>query len=412
MFERSGNKVGSLSTVVFAVASGVGAAAAPAQAAWSTPASPSPACTPASGLNVSRNGTGTWILAGTFTQSDGTAAVETCTSSDGVSWSGPTMVGPGTNPAVVLAPGGRAVVVFTGPFPAINVQASVRPPGGNWSAPVVISSGTFSSRLTLKMDGTGNAIAVWSASTNASPLATASLAANRTSWTPVKTLDAHAGSFGVATNASGGVVVSFRNNHPDNTEAVSGTILGGFGAPVVVGSNYGTAIRPTQVALNDAGEAVLGWVTDDFAKVVTRDAAGTWSAATQLAGLKAEGIGVAIDAAGNALAGFGEHQATLGSIAVYASKLRAGGTWGPAALLSALDAKGRVAVGGDPAGTVVVTWLDGAGNTEALTIPPGGSFGPGTVVATGSASSVTVLTVFPGEAVLIVGTRIAEESVN
>jgi hypothetical protein len=408
MFRRESSNVAWRAAVL--IAFGVGAAAAaPAQAAWSTPVKPSAACTPASGLNVARNGAGTWILVGAFTQSDGSSAVESCTSSDGVSWVGPAFVGPGVDPAVALAPSGRAVVMFTGNFPALNIQASIRPPGGNWSTPAVISTGTVSGHGTIRMDGAGNAIAVWSGPRNGNPLSTASLAATSTSWTPMTTLAAHAGSLGIATSSTGGVVIGFRNAMPASTEVVSGTILGGFGAPVAVGPNYGTAIRPTQVALNDAGDAVLAWVTDDFARVVTRTPAGTWSAATQLAGSNADGIGVAIDAAGNAIAGFGEDQSTVGVTAVYASKRPAGGTWGPATLLSTLDAKGKVAVGGDPAGTFVVTWMDSAGNIEALTIPPGGGFGPGTVVGAGP---LTSLAVYPGEAVLVIGAGVAQQRVN
>jgi hypothetical protein len=281
---------------------------------------------------------------------------------------------------------------------------------GNWSTPVAISAGAFSGQVLINMDGSGNAIAVWAGTRATSPLATASLAANSTTWTSMKTLaPAGTGSLGLATNSSGGVVIGFRTNTPDRIEAISGTILGGFGQPVVVGTAYGTAVRPTEVALNDAGVAVMGWVTDDFAKVVTRTPAGTWSAATQLAGMNAEGIGVAVDAAGNAVAGFGQDQGTFGVTAVYASKLPAGGAWGPATLLSTLNAKGKVAVGGDPAGTVVVSWMDSAGNIEALTIPPGGGFGAGTVVGAGP---FTQLTVFPGQAVLVIGAGIAKETVN
>jgi hypothetical protein len=310
---------------------------------------------------------------------------------------------------VALAPNGRAVAVWPGLYPALNIQASVRPPGGSWSTPVVISTGTVSGHGLVKMDGSGNAIAVWAGPTNSSPLSTASLPANSTTWTPMITLAAHAGSLGVATNATGEVVIGFRNDFPDKTEVVSGTILGGFGAPVIVGGNYGTAIRPVQVALNDAGAAVLGWVTDDYAKVVTRTADGTWSAPTQLTGNNAEGIGVAIDASGNAIAGFGVDQMTFGITAVYASMLPAGGTWGAGTLLSTLNDKGKVAVGGDPAGTFVVTWLDSAGNVEALTIPPGGGFGPGTVVGAGPFTSLAVV---PGKAMLSIGAGLSGEPVN
>ena len=401
MYRVTGKFV-SLSAVSIAVCV-LAAAAAPAQAGWSTPVHPSAACTPASGLNITRNTAGAWLLVGSFTQSDGSAAVESCTSSDGVSWSGPSMIGPGGGPVVAVAPNGRAVVAFSGLYPALNIQASVRPPGGNWSTPVAISTGTVSASALIKMDGSGNAIAIW-------PTGTASLAANSTTWTPVTTLAAKNGTQGLAVNSTGSVVIGYRNGSPDETRAVSGSILGGLGAPVSLGGNYGTAVRPVQVALNDAGQAVLGWVTDDYCKVVTRTAGGTWSAPTQLDGINAEGVGVAIDAAGNAIAGYGDDEPDVhGVTAIYGTKMPAGGTWGTATLLSTLDAKGHVTVGGDAAGTFIVAWLDNAGNVEALTIPPGGAFGPGTVVGAGG---ITQLIVIPGLAVLSIGAGISHQSIN
>jgi len=400
-----------VSVSAVSIAFGVGiAVATPAQAAWSTPVKPSAACTPASGLNIALNTTGAWILVGTFTQSDGSGAVESCTSSDGVNWTGPSMVGPGGSPAVAIAPNGRAVVAFSGLYPALNIQASVRPPGGSWTAPVVIYGGPISGHALIKMDGSGNAIAIWEGGRDADAFGTASLAANSTTWTPPTTLAAHAGSAGFAVNSTGGVVIGFRNDSPDKTEAVSGTVLGGFGAPVIVGGNYGTAIRPIQVALNDSGVAVLGWVTDDYCKVVTRTPGGTWSTPTQLDGNNAEGVGVAIDASGNAIAGFGDNQPGINvTTAVYGTKMPAGGAWGTPTLLSTLDAKGHVTVGGDPAGTFVVTWLDASSNVEALTIPPGGGFGPGTVVGAGG---ITQLIVIPGQAVLSIAAGISKEPIN
>jgi hypothetical protein len=313
------------------------------------------------------------------------------------------MIGPGISPVGAVAPNGRAVVAFSGLYPALNIQASVRPPGGNWSAPVAISTGTVSAHALIKMDGSGNAIAIW-------PSGTASLAANSTTWTPVTTLAAKNGTQGLAVNSTGSVVIGYRNGSPDQTRAVSGSILGGLGAPVVLGGNYGTAVRPVQVALNDAGQAVLGWVTDDFCKVVTRTAGGTWGTPTQLDGINAEGVGVAIDAAGNAIAGYGDDEPDVfGVTAVYGTMMPAGGTWGPATLLSTLDAKGHVTVGGDPAGTFIVAWLDNAGKVEALTIPPGGGFGPGTVVGVGG---ITQLIVIPGLAVLSIVAGISQQSIN
>ena len=91
----------------------------------------------------------------------------------------------------------------------------------------------------------------------------------------------------------------------------------------------------------------------------------------------------------------------------YASLRPTGGTWGAPTLLSALDGKGSVGVAGDPAGTFVVNWSDSAGNVEAVTIVPGGGFGPGTPV--GAAPSRRLLV--PGKAVLWTEAGISTEPV-
>jgi hypothetical protein len=78
-------------------------------------------------------------------------------------------------------------------------------------------------------------------------------------------------------------------------------------------------------------------------------------------------------------------------------------------LLSALTDRGAPGAGGDAAGTFVLTWTNSAGAVEALTIPPGGGFGPGTVVGAGPFRHLLVV---PGEAVLSIGAGIAKEAVR
>jgi hypothetical protein len=255
------------------------------------------------------------------------------------------------------------------------------------------------------MDGGGNAIAVWAGTTLATPVATATLLAGG-SWTMAKTLSAQGGGIGLATNAVGGVIIGWKA-HTGQIQVVSGTILGGFAAPVTLGTAPRTAFPPLQIALNDAGAASLVWQANSSSNnVVTCSAGGAWSRITQLPGPEVAGIGTAIDRAGNAIAVFAVVQAT-GTL-TYASLLRAGGTWGTPTLLSAVNDKGGVGVAGDAAGTFVVIWNNAAGNVEAVTVVPGGTMGPGTPV--GAAPSRRLLV--PGKAVLWTAAGIATEPVT
>jgi hypothetical protein len=73
-----------------------------------------------------------------------------------------------------------------------------------------------------------------------------------------------------------------------------------------------------------------------------------------------------------------------------------------------IDGAGNaIAVAGDSAGTFVVIWNNAAGNVEAVTIVPGGGFGPGTPV--GAAPSRRLLV--PGKAVLWTAAGISTEPV-
>jgi len=380
--------------------------AAPAAGAWSTPVPPPTACGSGS---LSVNSAGAWAIAGSISNGDGTSSVNVCTSSDGVNWSGPTTIGQGITPVLAVAPNGRIVAMWEWVSGvSSNVQASIRPVGGNWSTPVIVS--TASTHPLISMDGSGNALGVLSRSdTLTLPVSTVNLPANSTTWTTPTTLVAQAGGVGMVTNSSGGAVIGWRT-HANQIQAVSGTILGGVGAPASLGSTYGGVAPKVQVALNDAGAAVLGWFGNDFVKVAIRAADGTWGATTQLTGPSASGVGVAIDGVGNAIAAFGQTQQT--GTPAYASLRPAGGSWGTPTLVSALNDQGKVAVGGDPAGTFVVIWTNNAGTIEALTIPPGGGFGPGTPVAAGP---TVLLKVIPGLAVLWMGgfgAGISKETVN
>ena len=267
------------------IALGAGTAlAVPAQAAssWSPPVQLPAGCVSSGSVpGLAVNAAGTEAAAGSQPNADNSSSVLVCTSADGQTWPAPATVGQGGSPAVALAPDGRAVTAWLGgPFTAPVIQASVRPPGGTWSAPVTV--GTDASGPLIGIDRSGNAIIAWAGTTGT--IHTASLPAGG-SWTPAQTLATNYGSgLAMAANSAGSAVLTWATKGTGpGTYADSGTILGGFAAPVKVGLPPYPGGR-TSVALNDTGQAVMVWARGLGAVNVaaTRSAAGTWSPAVQL----------------------------------------------------------------------------------------------------------------------------------
>ena len=301
------------------------ALAVPAQAAssWSPPVQlPAGCVSSGSQPGLAVNAAGTEAAAGSQLNADNSSSVLVCTSADGQTWPAPATVGQGTSAAVALAPDGRAVTAWDGgPYTAPVIQASVRPPGGTWSAPVTV--GTDARGPLIGIDRSGNAIIAWMGATGT--VYTASLPAGG-SWTPAQTLaNTNYGSgLAMAVNSAGSAVLTWaaKGTGVVGTYADSGTILGGFAAPVKVGLPPYPGGR-TSVALNDAGQAVMVWARGLGAANVaaTRSAAGTWSAAVQLSANEAGNLNVAIDGAGDAVATFEQYVPNTSIIALYASKL-------------------------------------------------------------------------------------------
>ena len=148
----------------------------------------------------------------------------------------------------------------------------------------------------------------------------------------------------------------------------------------------------------------------------TRSAAGTWSAAVQLSANEGGNLGVAIDGAGDAVATFEQDVPNTSIIAQYASKLPAGGSWGPPVLLSAPGDSVSNFLGGrvvaDSAGTFVIAWTDGTTRTlNVLTIPPGGGFGAAVTLAP-NVGQINNLQIAPGHAVLTFNSVVTSEPVS
>jgi hypothetical protein len=400
---------GALVALAGLVAFGVSPALPALAASWSSPVQLPGSC----GSSVAVNQAGAMAAGGTFTASDGTTHVQVCTSPNGKTWQA-TDLGQGGNAprsgrriAVAVTPAGQTVALW-GYWPCSTclavVEAAVHPAGGSWGAPVTLSTNLDLSDggLVIGTDGAGNVIAGWS--TNPGDTTDAVLPAGSSSWGPATTLSIEgsvgpAHSLSLAVNSGGSAIMTF-NGGLNNLWAVSGTVTGGFSAPVFIasgaGSNHYNPVGTSEVALNNAGQASVAWsVLDGHTGVLTRSPSGAWSTETVLTTRTVPAITVstAIDGAGNAIAVFGSS---------YTWDL-AGGSWKTPAPLPS-GSSGGLAVA-DPAGTFV--YADTTGNAFTFTVGAT-SFGAGR----GSHGSLADLKIVPGQAVLLATNAVSAEPVS
>jgi hypothetical protein len=401
---------GALVALAGAAVFGVSPALPALAATWSSPVALPGSC----GTSVAVNQAGAMAAGGIFTASGGTTHVQVCTSTNGKTWQA-TDLGPGGNTpssghriAVAVTPAGQTVAVW-GYWPCSTctavVEAAVHPAGGSWSTPVTLSTGLGLAEsdggLVIGTDGAGNVIAGWS--TNPGDTTDAVLPAGSSSWGPATTLSVEgsvgpAHSLSLAVNSGGSAIITF-NGGLNNLWAVSGTVTGGFSAPVMLasgaGSNHYNPIGTSQVALNNAGQASVAWsVLDGQTGVLTRSPSGAWTD-TILTTRTAPAITVstAIDGAGNAIAVFGSS---------YTWHL-AGGSWQTPVALPSGSSGGLVVA--DPAGTFV--YADTTGN--AFTFTAGAtSFGTGS----GSHTGLADLKIVPGQAVMLAADAVSAEPVS
>ncbi len=228
--------------------------------------------------------------------------IEICATTDGVHWSGPTAVGNGQEPVAVVAPNGRAVLVWldeilsTG---AASIQGSILPPGGSWSSPATLSAEY--ARPHIAMDGSGNTMAMWAGAGTSlqGAVQTSSLAASRTTWAAPTTLAPNGGLATLVGNAAGDVVVTWRTETTNLIQGVYVTIVGGFGTIVNFAQTNGYVRDPSIPAIDSARPAVVAWdTTRSGTEYATKTASGSWSGATPLSSAKSE-ITVTVNASGS-----------------------------------------------------------------------------------------------------------------
>jgi hypothetical protein len=376
-------------------------------ATWSSPVSLPGSC----GSSVAVSQAGAMAAGGTFTASDGSTHVQVCTSANGKTWQA-TDLGQGGNApssgqriAEAVTPAGQAVALW-GNWPCSTcsavLEAAVHPAGGSWGAPVTLSTNLDLSTggLVLGVDGSGNVVTGWVV--NPGDATYAVLPAGSSSWGPgtavsTESVQGQAHDISLAVNSGGGAIITF-NGGLNNLWAISGTVTGGFSAPVLLasgsGSNHYHLIGTSEVALNNAGQASVAWtVTGAHTEALTRSPSGTWSGPTVLSTASVSSVSTAIDGAGNAIAVFGSSY----------SWDPAGGSWRTPASLPSGSSGGLVVA--DPAGTFV--YADTTGN--AFTFHAGAtSFGAGS----GSHTSLGDLKIVPGQAVMLAADAVSAEPVS
>jgi hypothetical protein len=347
----------------------VQAASRPAGGVWSGAVDISVAGGDAVEPQVAIDGSGNAVAA--WSRNGGLrTVVQAATVAAGGGWSAPADLsnpeGSATTPQVAIDADGEAVVVWSC-FNGLNqiVQAASRPAGGGWSGAVDISvAGGDAVEPQIAIDGSGNAVAVWSRNGGANFIVQSSTRPAGGSWSSPTDLSAAGGPAGeprVAIGASGEALVVWSRNDGANLIVQSAArAAAGTWSQAVDLSTAGSNSDEPQVTLASGGEAIAVWTRDTagfntVAQTTLRPAGGSWAPATNLSSGSsiATAPQVAVDRAGDAIVVWSDSAA---SPSVILSATRpAGGGWEGARRLSeqgenSVDAQIALDSNGDGAG--------------------------------------------------------------
>ncbi|SEB50843.1 hypothetical protein SAMN04489844_0340 [Nocardioides exalbidus] len=298
--------------------------------------------TPDVGVDAAGNATAVW------SRYDGTQLVVQASSRPaGGAWSAPVDIAGGPSifePQVAVEPGGAATVVWRrNELGSSVVLASTRPIGGSWSPPVEVASDA-SRDLSQKPDfpqvaagADGAVTATWSHFDGRAFIVQAASRQPDGTWSAPQDLsEAGARNPDVAVSASGVATVLWTAG--SRVQAVTRT-AGTWSAPVDLSSTAAPTTTP-DVALDPAGNATAVWGGFTGASYVvqtaTRPAAGDWINVTNLSSPGVDAFDtpqVAVDARGRATAVWQENDGS-GWI-VTAATGRIGRDWSARTALSA-----------------------------------------------------------------------------
>jgi hypothetical protein len=301
--------------------------------------------------------------------------------------------GSAQTPAVAVDSRGDATAIWTrwnGAQPV--VQASTRPAGGTWSAPVDLAQGRSIFNPQLTVDPAGNATAVWRVREVDRSVVQASTRPPGGAWsTPVDlSVDTSVDPSQltdvpqVAVDAAGIVTATWSRFEAKPSEAFKHVVQaatrltdGTWTAPVDL-SAPGQYARTTDLAVDPAGNATVIWVAGSLVQTATRPAGGTWGApvdVSTIAGPRANPR-IVVDPGGTATAVWGTFTTTYG---IQTATRAPGGAWTAPADLSApgQDTFDTPELAADRRGTVTALWQrhDGSGwIVTSATRPAGGAW--------------------------------------
>ena len=339
------------------------------------------------------NSSGAAVTAWSTQTPQNTFAVLVSNSADGVTWTPAATLGQGVEPAVALAPDGYAVAVWqalSGPT-SLGIMASVRDPGGNWSAPTSVS--TAGEQPQVGVDGTGDAIAVWHSPT--AGVQTSTLRAGG-SWSAPTTLTTYAYELtGLAVASNGSALIDFGPTNSGPVQAATGSVTGSWSAPVVI-TPGGYHVRHVSAVLSPNGQGAAAWTSGGIGHTATLTPGAGWSAPVVLGNSSSPMPSLAADAAGDIVAAVAEPVVTAGvqTSSVYAVEHPAGGSWSAPVLLSSGGTEQAIdpAAAATPAGTFVVAYTDAAtGRVFGATALPGERFAPAAQLGAGTGAGETLL---------------------
>ncbi|MCW2978480.1 MAG: hypothetical protein JWO14_207 [Solirubrobacterales bacterium] len=293
-----------------------------------------------------------------------------------------------TAPEVAVDSGGDAVAVWKGYVGADEVvEAASRQAGGSWQAPVELSgSGHDASEPQVAVDSDGDAVAVWKRREGADYTVEAASRPAGGNWqapVDISTIGQNASGPQVAVDPGGDAVAVWElyDGTDHIVQAATSPAGGSWQAPVDL-STIGQNASEPQVAVDPGGDAVAVWKGSDSTNFIvqasTSPAGGSWQAPVDLSAATRNALEpqVAVDPGGDAVAVWERYDGA--DYIVQAATSAAGGSWQTPVDLSAATQNAlepQVAV--DPAGDAVAVWerYDGADYiVQASTSPPGGSW--------------------------------------
>ncbi|MCF6376735.1 hypothetical protein L2K70_03885 [Nocardioides KLBMP 9356] len=309
--------------------------------------------TPAIGADAAGNSTVVW------SRYDGSGTVvEASYRPVGGAWSAPVVIATGAQigfPQVAVAPSGVATVVWRNAEPdRSTVQASSRSATGTWSAPATLSSDPsrdLSSRPDVPqvaVDAAGVATATWS-------------------------------------RFEGAPGQPWRFTVQASTQAADGT----WGAPVDL-SPAGSPARTTDVTIDPAGTTTAVWAAGASLQAATRPAGGAWSTPVELSGTAGPRANprVVADPAGTVTAVWGSFAG--GAYGVQTASRAPGGAWSAPLDLVRGEVFDTPAIAVDRRGEATALWQqnDGSGWVVAsASRPADGTWSTPALLSDGASSS-------------------------